>query len=304
MKTRTTVICVLSALAVSGATALAQRPVAPEYSIDSKLVLVPVTVTDRNGAFINGLSRDAFTVSEDGVKQQIRSFSVDEAPVSMGIVLDTSGSMKDLLPVARESLRTFAAMSNPADEAFLSTVSTRPRVWSGFTDDLDGLVSNAAFEGAAGSTALIDTIWVSLDQLRSAKNARKALLVLSDGADNHSRHTRGELLERASEADVQIYTISLNDPPRYVRGVQLVEYQHGLQLMQDLASRTGGLQFDVRGRGDVDQAVTGVSQALRNEYSIGYTPLNPDRSGKFRRIQVKVARAGLKAHTRTGYRLD
>jgi Ca-activated chloride channel family protein len=282
----------------------AQQLLRTEYSVDAKLVLVPVTVTDRNGAFINGLPRNAFSISEDGVGQPIRSFSEDEAPVSIGIVLDTSGSMKSVLGVARESLHSFVALSNPDDEAFLTTVSTHPRVWSGFTDNLDGLLSNVSYERAVGSTALIDTVWVSLDQLRGAKNARKALLIVSDGVDNHSRHTRGELLERASEADVQIYTLSVNDPPPNTKGVELVEEQHGMQLMQDLSARTGGLQFLVRSRSDIDQATAGVSRALRNQYNIGYTPGNGDRTGKWRRIQVKVARSGLKAHTRTGYRLD
>jgi len=281
-----------------------QFPERPEYSVETKLVLVPVTVTDHKGAFINGLSRDAFTISEDGVRQSIRSFSEEESPVSVGVVLDTSGSMKEFLPVARESLRQFAAFSNPADEAFLATVSTRARVWSGFSDDVAGTFTDAAFEPANGSTALLDAIWASLDQLRSAKNPRKALVVLSDGMDNHSRHARSELLERASESDAQIYTILMNDPPRYSKGAELVEIQRGMQLMGELASRTGGVSFTVRSRDDIEEAVAGVSKALRNEYSIGYVSVNPDRNGKWRRIQVRVDRAGLKAHSRSGYRLD
>ena len=276
----------------------------PEYTAGTKLVLVPVTVTDRNGALIGGLSRDAFTISEDGARQAIRSFAEEESPVSVGVVLDTSGSMKELLPVARESLRQFDALSNPADEAFLATVSTRPHVWSGFGGDFAEVFADAAFEPANGSTALLDTIWVSLDQLRSARNARKALVVISDGMDNHSRHSRRELLERASESDAQIFTILLNDPPRYVKGAGLVEIQHGMQLMGELASRTGGIGFTVRGVNDIENAVSGVSKALRDQYSIGYIPGDPERNGKWRHIQVRVDRAGLKAHSRSGYRLD
>jgi len=275
-----------------------------EYSVNSNLVLVPVTVTDRNGAFINGLKKDVFAVSEDGVGQPIRSFSEDEAPVSVGIVLDTSGSMMALLPLARESLRGFAARSNPDDEAFLTTVSTHPHIWSAFTADIDWLIDKVAFEGAVGSTALVDTVWVALDQFRPATNARKALLVLSDGIDNHSRHTRSQLLRRASEMDVQIYTISLDDPTPNRKALEEVEAQHGMQLMQDLASRTGGAQFLVRSRNDADEASWRISETLRNEYNIGYVPARDQRSGRWRRIRVKVARAGLKVYSRRGYRLD
>ena len=275
-----------------------------DFSANSNLVLVPVTVTDRNGAFINGLTKDAFTISEDGVGQPIHSFSEDEAPVSVGIVLDTSGSMTALLPLARESLRGFAALSNPTDEAFLTTVSTHPRIWSGFTADIDWLVGRVAFEKAVGSTALVDTIWVALDQFRPAANTRKALLVLSDGIDNHSRHTRSQLLRKASEMDVQVYAICLDDPTPNRKALEEVEAQHGMQLMQELAARTGGVQFLVRGRNDAEQASWSISETLRNEYNIGYVPGDKQRSGRWRRIRVKVARAGLKVHSRRGYRLD
>ena len=279
-------------------------PFRSDYSADSNLVLVPVTVMDRNGAFINGLTKDAFTISEDGVGQPIHSFSQDEAPVSVGIVLDTSGSMMALLPLARESLRQFASLSNPDDEAFLTTVSTHPRIVSGFTADIDWLVDKVAFEGAVGSTALVDTIWMALDQFHPSTNTRKALLVLSDGIDNHSRHTRSQLLRRAAEMDVQIYTISMDDPVPNRKAVEEVEAQHGMQLMEDLASRTGGVEFLVRSRNDAEQASRRIGETLRNEYSIGYVPAKNERSGRWRNIRVKVTRAGLKVYSRRGYRID
>jgi Ca-activated chloride channel family protein len=174
----------------------------------------------------------------------------------------------------------------------------------GFTNDIGELLSEVAFEKARGDTALVDTVWQSLDNIRSAAHARRALIVISDGMDNHSRHSQGELLERAMEADLQIYTISIFNPPSNKKPAQLIEEQHGLLLMQELAERTGGLQFMVRSDEDMQQAATRIGAALRNRYSIGYIPANGDRSGQWRRIQVKVARAGLKAHARTGYRLD
>jgi len=124
------------------------------FRADSALVLVPVTVLDRRGAIVNGLAGDAFTVTEDGVPRPIQSFSEDDAPVSIGIVLDLSGSMKAVLGPAKESLRALLKDANPADEAFLNAVSTRPRAYLGFTRDFDDIVNRAAFENAGGDTAL------------------------------------------------------------------------------------------------------------------------------------------------------
>src|ERR1039458_9783627 len=181
-------------------------PPAPAFRADSTLVLVPVAVIDRRGAIVNGLASGAFTLTEDGVRQQIRSFSEEDAPVSMGIVLDLSGSMRGVLGAAKESLRAVMKDANPTDEAFLNTVSTRPRAYSGFTRYFDEILSRLAFESAGGDTALIDTIFESLHELRSGIHARKVLLIISDGMDNHSRYSRGEVLELAVESDAQIYT--------------------------------------------------------------------------------------------------
>jgi Ca-activated chloride channel family protein len=295
---------VLCGVCIALAPLSAQQHSHPDFSVNSQLVIVPVTVTDRRGASVNGLPKEAFGISEDGISQQIASFSEDDAPVSIGIVLDLSGSMKDALVDARASLRLFAASSNPGDEAFLNTVSDRPRQWAGFTGDLDGLIDNVAYQRAAGNTALIDTVCLSLDQLRSAQNKRKALLVISDGMDNHSRYSRRELLDRLTEADAQIYTVSIDEVQPGAKPVEMTEQHLGLLLMSDLADATGGLQFIVRSGGDIEQAVAGISRALRNQYNIGYIPRNGEPEGKWRHIRVRVARNGMKAHTRAGYRSE
>jgi Ca-activated chloride channel family protein len=218
--------------------------------------------------------------------------------------------MRGVLGVARESLRRFVALSNPDDEAFLNSVSTQPREWSGFTADLEDLYRGVASEGATGRTALIDTIWLALNRLRSAQNARRAVLIISDGMDNQSLHTRRELLDRAAETDVQIHTVTtyqpLIDARAMSRGITAVslEQRNGLALMRDLAAKTGGLQYAVSKQGEIEPAIESVSRALRNQYNIGYVPNIADRSGKWRRIQVRVARNGMKAYTRTGYRAN
>jgi Ca-activated chloride channel family protein len=285
----------------------AQKPPTPGVSAfraDSTLVLVPVTVVDRRGSIVNGLPSDAFMLTEDGVRQQIRSFSEEDAPVSMGIVLDLSGSMKGVLGAAKESLRALMKDANPADEAFLNAVSTNPRAYSGFTGHFDELLQKVAFEDAGGNTALIDTIYGSLNQLRSGVHSRRALLAISDGMDNHSRYSREELLRRAVESDAQIYTIATANSSPYAKPMTRMEEKRGLLFLDELATKTGGLSFIVHNPADIAAAAASIGQALRNQYTIGYVPRGNDRNGQWRRIRVKLADSGLRAYARTGYRLD
>jgi Ca-activated chloride channel family protein len=253
---------------------------------------------------VNGLANDAFTLTEDSVRQQIRSFSAEDAPVSVGIVLDLSGSMKEVLGAAKDSLRALTKDMNPADEAFLNTVSTRPRAYSGFTQHFDEILSRVAFESAAGDTALIDTIFDSLKKLRGGVHARKALLVISDGMDNHSAYSRQELLELALESDAQVYTIAVDNAPPYSKPIERMEERRGLLFLDELAAKTGGMSFVVRGRVDITAAAAGIGQALRNQYTIGYAPRGNGRGGQWRKIRVKVEGSGMRAYARTGYRLD
>ena len=276
----------------------------PDFSINARLVIVPVTVTDHRGAFVNGLSRASFAIAEDGVAQQIRSFSEDDAPVSIGVVMDLSGSMRNLTGWEAEALRAFAMTSNPGDEAFLNTVSTRPRQGAGFSGNLDAVINGVAFAGASGSTALIDTIWLSLSELRAGRHARKALLVISDGMDNHSRYSRTELLNRAMEADAQIYAVCIFNAPRNAKPIELVEPQRGMALLAELAQSTGGMDYVIRDRDGIQGTMTSISRGLRNQYNIGFIPANAALDGRWRRIQVRVAGNGLKAHARAGYRRD
>lgn len=276
----------------------------PVFRSDATLVRVPVTVVDRRGATVNGLASGAFTLTENGVRQEIRAFSQVDVPVSMGIVLDLSGSMHRVLGTAKESLRAMLDDANPEDEAFLNAVSSHPRAYSGFTRDLDKMFQQIAFERAGGSTALIDTIYSSLQQLRSGAHARKALLVVSDGMDNHSRYSREELLRFAEEADAQIYAIAVSAPSQTSKPVELMEEKKGILFLEELTAKTGGLSFIVQRPGDIREAATNIGQALRNQYDIGYAPSGASNNGKWRRIGVKVAGPGLRAYARAGYRIE
>jgi Ca-activated chloride channel family protein len=274
------------------------------FRADSSLVLVPITVMDRRGAIINGLSSQAFTLTVDGVRQPISSFSEEDAPVSMGIVLDLSGSMRRVLSDAKGSLQALMKDANPEDEAFLKAVSTRPRTYSGFTEDFGEILHQVALEGAGGDTALVDTIYESLLELRSGTRPRKALLVISDGMDNHSRYSKRELLERAVESDAQIYTIAVSDPAsRFAKPITRTEESQGLLFLDELAARTGGLSFVVSGQADIATAAANIGRALRNQYTIGYAP-NGSHNSQWHKIKVTVEGSGMKAYARTGYRPD
>jgi Ca-activated chloride channel family protein len=280
-------------------------PAVPDFRADSTLVLVPITVVDRRGAIVNGLSSEAFTLTEDGVRQPIRSFNEEDVPVSMGIVLDLSGSMRRVLGDAKESLQSLMNGANPADEAFLNAVSTRPRPYSGFTQDFGDILSRVAFEEAGGNTALVDTAYESLQELRSGAHTRKALLVISDGMDNHSRRSKGELLEFAMESDAQIYTVAVSDSSKqYAKPMERMEESRGLLFLEELSAKTGGLSFVVHSQADITAAAANIGRALRNQYTLGYVPAGSSRTGQWRRIKVTVAGSGMKAYARTGYRND
>lgn len=280
---------------------------ASAFRTDSALVVVPVTVVDRRGAIVNGLAGNAFTLTEDGVPQPIRSFSEDDAPVSLGVVLDMSGSMKGVLGAAKESLRTLMKDANPEDELFLNGVSTQPRAYSAFEDGVDETMRRVESEHAEGYTALIDTVYVSLQELRAGVHPRKALIVISDGMDNHSRYTREELLRLAVESDAQVYTIATVaavNPVQAPKPLVMTEAKRGLCFLEDLAARTGGISFVVSNGLDISRAAASIDRALRNQYVIGYVPGDKRGPGQWRKIRVKVAGSGMRAYARTGYRPD
>jgi len=283
----------------------AQQPrqslVSPSIQTDVSLVLVPVTVTDRRGAMVNGLDRTNFTIFEDKVAQPIIAFTAQDAPASVGLIFDTSGSMRDKLDTAKPVVRAFADGANPEDEAFLMTVSSRPEIHSGFTADLNVLADTLQLATASGSTALIDTVYAGLQHMHSAAHARRALLIVSDGMDNNSRYTKGELMQLALEADVQIYTIAIDTRVRTRRAIELQEQNRGLAFMEDLAEKTGGLHFAITGWEETGRVVGAALQALRNQYVIGYQPAEKDQPGKWHRIRVKLNVANTSVSARNGY---
>jgi Ca-activated chloride channel family protein len=267
---------------------------------DTNLVLVPVTLMDRRGAIVTGLERQHFTVLDDDKPQVISSFSYENVPCTIGVVLDKSGSMRYKLDGAKALADEVIAASEAEDRTFLMTVSDRPEVGTAITADPNIVRVGIHEAQAGGSTALIDTVYLALKRLRSAPTPRKALLVLSDGMDNHSRFSRTELLRVAMEADIQVYTVWMGTPARPKRPIS-PELRDGYSLSRDLAARTGGLQYVMESPADIRQISSGLSRVLRDQYVLGYIAPRYDEPGKWHQIKVKLDVPKVSVYARNGH---
>jgi Ca-activated chloride channel family protein len=283
------------------------------FHTSSQMVLVPVTVTDRSGKTVEGLQAKDFNILEDQISQPIVSFSADDAPCSVGLVLDISGSMRNALGAAKTVAQSFFQTANPQDEFLLLTVSSQPEAISGFTNDIAKLNDSIERTIPNGMTALIDTVYLGLNRMRKARQPRRALLILSDGMDNYSRYSKSEMLRVAIEADVQIYTIIFdNGLPGASSGIPFRpvmvrkpgdqgEDHEGAHLLEELSNKTGGLHYHVRNDTEAKEAATKAGRALRNEYVIGYQPPSASATGKWHRIRVKSNVPKLDVYARNGY---
>src|SRR5579884_1904304 len=207
--------------------------------VDVDLTLVNATVLERlHGRVVTDLKPDDFEVWEDKVQQSIEYFSEEDAPISLGVIFDISGSMKEKLPVAREAAVAFLKTGNPDDEYFLIEFNSRPQVTQDFTTDVSRLQNHLLFTPGGGMTALFDATYLGLQKLRDGTNTKKALLLITDGVDNHSRYTFANVRDFIKEQDVEMYAIGI-DSDYYSFG----EGQQGRSIMEELADMTGGRAF-------------------------------------------------------------
>jgi Ca-activated chloride channel family protein len=277
------------------------------------MVLVPVTVTDHNGKTIEGLRAEDFNVLDDKVAQQIVSFTTEDAPCSVGLVLDISGSMRNTLGDAKSVAQSFLRTANPEDEFLLLTVSTQPAASSGFTTDIAALEESIAFTRPEGMTALIDTVYLGLNRMRRANQPRRALLILSDGMDNYSRYSKSELMRVALEANVQIYTIIVGNgsaggsngvpfrPSMIGKPIDQARERQGPLMLEELSEKTGGLHFRAQNDTEAREAAMKAGRALRNEYVIGYQPPGSGATGKWHQVRVKLNVPKVNVYARNGY---
>ena len=268
------------------------------FSSRTELAVLHVSVLDRQAGFVPGLPREAFTIEENGRPQPIAFFENDDSPVTVGLVIDNSGSMQPRRDEVIAASMAFASSSHPADEMF--TINFNERVWPGlppgraFTSDLSELRAALGRSTARGQTALFDGLDAALRQLAHASKPRKVLVVISDGGDNASRAKFSDILETALRTDVVIYTIGLHDPNDG-------EAKPG--LLRELAAVTGGEAFFPRSDESVTPVLERIARDIRASYTIGYAPpaAAPDARRKVK-VDVKAPdRRKLKVRVRTTY---
>lgn len=275
----------------------------PKFKADSDLVLIPVSVTDHSNRFILGLRPQDFQILEDGVAQKIASLSGEDTPLSVGLLYDRRGSMGDKRQTARQAVTQFLKTMNTPDEAFLVDFADDAEVAQGFTTRTEELDLKLAFLQPGGLTALLDAVHLGLREMKSSRNPRKALLIVSDGGDNHSQYTAKEIQELVREADVQIYAMGVFEPSLSL-GLSNEEVS-GPRLLAEIAEQTGGRAFSATEAGDLPGVATRIGIELRNQYVLAYQPINQQKDGKYRRVEVRVnpqpGLPPLKAHWRLGY---
>lgn len=266
-------------------------------------VLVNVTVTDPYDRIVTGLDQSNFDIYDDRVKQKILSFSTEDAPISVGLIFDSSGSMSDKIQKSKEAALQFFQTANPQDEFMLINFAERPNLISGFTSRFSNLQDRMLFVKAGGRTALLDAIYLGLEEMKKATTNRKALLVISDGGENHSRYTERDIRQMVKESDVEIYSIGVFEP--LASRVRTPEEAAGPSLLSDLSNITGGRMFSVEDADELPDIAEKISIDLRNQYVIGYKPSNLVNDGRWRRIKVKLTPPRglppLQVYARTGY---
>jgi VWFA-related protein len=271
--------------------------------VDSTLVLINVTVTDPLNRFVTGLEKEHFKLLEDKVEQKISHFASEDAPLSIGLVFDCSGSMGSKLQKSRQAAAQFFKTANPQDEFFLVQFNDRPELAVKFTTNTEEIQNRLTFVQSKGRTALLDAIYLAMNEMKRARNPRKALLVISDGGDNSSRYTESEIKNLIREADVQVYAIGIFEPMGS-RG-RTAEELSGPGLLSEIAEQTGGRHFPVDNLNELPDVAAKIGIELRNQYVIGYTPSNQERDGKYRRVSVKLIQPKglppLRAFWRLGY---
>ncbi len=268
--------------------------------VDVNLVLVPVTITDPMNRLVTGLEKENFQLFEGNAAQEIRTFSSEDAPVSLGVIFDSSGSMASKMDRAKDAVVEFFKTANPQDEFFMITFSDEPEEITDFTSSVDEIQNKLLFAVPRRRTALLDAIYMGVSKMRQAKYAKKALLIISDGGDNHSRYTENEIRSVVKEADVMIYAIGIYD-----RYASAQEERLGPQLLSDITELSGGRAFTIDNPNDLGDVATKIGVELRNQYVLGYRPAKVVRDGKWRKIKVKLlppkGLPPLRVYARTGY---
>jgi VWFA-related protein len=277
-----------SPVSIEVRTGPAHREAAPasDIRVDSSLVQIPVSVTDTWNHPITGLDKSSFRVFDSNVEQQIVHMTLDDTPLAVGLVFDTSASMKRKLPKARAALAEFLETANPEDEFFLVEFNDTANLVHSFTAEPEDIRTQLASRAAHGRTALLDAIGLAMREVKKSDRPRKAILIISDGGDNRSRYTESEVRNLVRESDVLIYAMGI-----FESGFGMTEEEiAGPALLQDITEQSGGRIFPVRNLNDLPDVAAKIGLELHNRYVLAYVPSNLERDGKYHKVQVKLVR--------------
>jgi Ca-activated chloride channel homolog len=270
--------------------------------VNSDLVLVPVLVTDSRDRVITDMARRDFRIYDNAVEQEISHFAQDDAPISVVLLFDSSGSMRNKLSESRIAVAEFLNASNPEDEFALIEFNDKPHILAHFTREPADIEAQLALVAPWGRTALLDGVCLALSEMKRARNTRKAILILSDGGDNHSRYREREVKAWVREADAQIYSIGILD-----RGSRWnsPEETDGPVLLNAIAEQSGGRYFEADGPDGLPAIAARIGSDLRNQYVIGFAPSGSEHNGGYHRITLKLEQPKglpkLRATFRSGY---
>jgi len=266
--------------------------------VDVDLVLVPVTVTDPMNRPVLGLRKQDFKVYENNDQQQIQYFSAEEAPISVGVLLDVSKSMTNKFVTERAAAEAFFKNANPQDDFFVITFADQPKLVTSSIESLDDIQESLASNIPDGHTALLDAIYLAVARMRSARYQHRALLIVTDGADNHSRYGLKEIRRLVEEASVDVYAIGIFDSLFF----RSFEEMMGKRWLREITDVTGGQTVAAAGLEKVPEIAADVSRQMRNQYVLGYRPHKSARDSKWRKIKVNVIQATGEARVQTHYK--
>src|SRR6202007_371424 len=220
------------------------------------------------------------------IEQEIQYFSSEDVPISIGVIFDLSGSMVNKAGKAKEAALQFLKTANPQDEFFLVSFNDRAELISAFTNSADDLQSRLLSASGKGRTALLDAIYLGLSEMRTARNGKRALLIISDGGDNNSRYSEKDIKRLVREANTQLYSVGIFDP--FANRSRTPEELNGPSLLTEVTELTGGRAFTVENLNELPDIAAKIDAELRNQYILGYRPSNKSHDARWRKIKVKL----------------
>jgi Ca-activated chloride channel family protein len=283
------------------------KPGGFKIGVNVDLVLTYATVFDKTGHFVSGLKQDDFKVFEDGVQQSIASFAQEDVPVSMGILLDLSGSMRGKIDQVTKAALAFIRASNPQDQVFLIGFNEEVELLQDFTSDIDEITDALDNIVVMGSTAVYDAIYLGVQKAHAGTKPKKAIVVITDGVDRESYYTLDEMVSKVQESDVQVFTVGFLDPIKkkgLFAGWSKSVPEKARDALVRISEETGAKAFFPEKVTDLNTIVSEIANELRNQYGIGFISSNSARDGSYRRVRIELAdssASGSKVRYRRGY---